>query len=273
MRNPGLGDTRIYINATEEQLEEFPDYNSTAAEAMENALGTDDPNAVTEEQLTGDTMTDGAVITEDTQGAALTDEPVVSDTETMMAADNTAMTGTDATMTDADTTVVVVDGDADATQPLETAQVETDTMGTTGTMATSPFTRRDGTPAREPMFGETAFEADPNYTVDGYEAYTGDYNTLLDEGAVEEAKLFSAVTGEEIGEVEDAIEENGQVVALVLDIGGFLGLGEHTITVSPDQVSYVRDPGVLSDVRVYINATKEQLEAIPSYNADLQGLQ
>ena len=294
MRNPGLGDTRIYINATEEQLEEFPDYNSTAAEAMENALGTDDPNAVTEEQLTGDTMSDGAVITEDTQGAALTEEPVVGDTETMMAADESAKPMTDTAMTDtgADTAVVVVGGDEATTeQPLETAQTDTTVLGTDavtptdtdnmvttdGAMVTengaSPFTRRDGTMVREPAFGTTAFEADPNYTVDGYEAYQGDYRTLLDEGGIEEAKLFSAVTGEEIGEVEDAIEENGQVVALVLDIGGFLGLGEHTITVAPDQVSYARDPGLLADVRVYINATKEQLEEVPSYNADLQGLQ
>ena len=131
------------------------------------------------------------------------------------------------------------------------------------------YTRMDGSPAAEPVFGDP-FEVDANYAVDGMETYTaGTYRDMLDEASVEEAKLFSAVTGEEIGEVEDALEENGQLSALVLDIGGFLGMGEHTITVAPDQVTYMRDPGLLSDVRVYINATEEQLKEYPSYNADL----
>ena len=268
MRNPGLGDTRIYINATQEQLEQLPDYNSQAAAAMESAVGTLEGTVATEDGdvVPAETVTDDTnMAEEDTQADMITDE-TVTENETMMADDET---------------VVVVEGDTDAMATTETAQAtdavtptDTDnTMTTDGAAVTengaTMFTRRDGTAVREPMFGETRFEADPNYTVEGYEAYTGDYNTLLEEGAVEEAKLFSAVTGEEIGEVEDAIEENGRVVALVLDIGGFLGLGEHTITVAPDQVSYARDPGLLADVRVYINATKEQLEAVPSYNADL----
>ena len=130
----------------------------------------------------------------------------------------------------------------------------------------SPF--GDRAVMNEPVFGDP-FEVDPNYTVDGYERFDGTYTDMLGEAEVEEAPLYSAVTGEEIGEVEDALEQDGVLSALVLDIGGFLGLGEHTITVAPDQVTYVRDPGLLSDVRVYINATKEQLEAYPSYNADL----
>ena len=181
MRNPGLGDARVYINATEEQLENYPRYEYEAAEA----------------------------------GMA---EPVT-----------------------------VAEGTA---------------------AGAAAFMRRDGTPAAEPVFGDR-FEVDPAYAVDGYERYEGSYTDMLGEAEVEEAPLYSAVTGEEIGEVEDALEENGVLSALVLDIGGFLGIGEHTITVAPDQVTYVRDPGLLSDVRVYINATKEQLEAYPSYNADL----
>ena len=196
MRNPGLGDTRVYINATQEQLENYPRYEYQAAD-----LG----------------------------------EPIVDGDDTMMA-DSTETVGETDTMT-------------------------TDTMAADGT-----FMRRDGTAVAAPVFGDTTFDVDPNYQVEGYEMATVD---ALTEGDVEEAPLYSAVTGEEIGEVEDAISENGAVNALVLDIGGFLGLGEHTITVRPDQVSYMRDPGVLSNVRVYINATQEQLEEYPSYNADL----
>ena len=283
MRNPGLGDTRIYINATQEQLEQLPDYNSQAAAAMESAVGTlegtvatDDGDVVPAETVTEENQVEtDAVVAEETTQAAEVVEQEVEETDTMMADG-----GTDAAATTDDATVVVVE-EADTTeQPVETAQAtdavtptdSDNTMTTDGAVVTengaSPFTNRAGDMVAQPVYGDEQFVADPNYTVEGYET-VGDYNTLLDEGAVEEAPLYSAVTGEEIGEVEDALTENGALSALVLDIGGFLGLGEHTITVAPDQVMYMRDPGVLSDVRVYINATKEQLEAIPSYNADL----
>ena len=191
MRNPGLGDTRVYINATEEQLTELPAYEYQAADLGDRIVPANDGM-----------LTDNAV---------------------------------------------------DAT--------------TTSSVATGFATMR-GAQVAAPVFGE-AFVVDSAFQPEGFERYEGTYDGLLDEGSVEEAPLYSAITGEEIGEVEDALTENGVVTALVLDIGGFLGIGEHTITVRPDQVSYARDPGLLSDVRVYINATEEQLKAYPSYNADL----
>ena len=236
-RNPGLGDTRVYINATKEQLESYPRYEYEAAD-----MG----------------------------------EPLVEGDNAMLADGNTEAATTDGT------TVVVVENEAadtmveaaptDETVVVAQTETTTDSMAETavpGTMvAEGTYMRRDGSLAAAPVYGND-FAVDENYMVEGYERYDGTYDGLLDEGAVEEAKLFSAVTGEEIGEVEDTISENGVVTALILDIGGFLGLGEHTITVRPDQVSYVRDPGVLADVRVYINATEEQLKEYPSYNADL----
>lgn len=259
-RNPGLGDTRVYINATQEQLEDYPRYEYQAADLGtpivdgDNAMLADDTAMATDTMATDTMTTDTEVIATD-EMADGTPVVVVDESSTMsdttMATDNTVVAQTDTMTTD---TPVVTD----------------DTMATTDTMAGGTFMRRDGTPVAAPVFGDNAFDVDPNYTVDGYEPYTdGDYNQMLTEGDVEEARLYSAVTGEEIGEVEDAISENGTVSALVLDIGGFLGLGEHTITVRPDQVSYVRDPGLLSSVRVYINATEEQLQDYPSYNADL----
>ena len=214
MRNPGLGDTRVYINATEEQLEAYPQYEYEAAD--------------------------------------LAVAPVDGD-DTMMAND---------------TTVVVTDADPVTPATETTPTDETVVVAQTDTMAEGAYMNRAGDPVAEPVFGDE-FTVDPAFTVDGYEPYAGSYTDMLTEADVEEAPLYSAVTGEEIGEVEDALESNGVLSALVLDIGGFLGLGEHTITVAPDQVTYVRDPGLLSNVRVYINATEEQLKAYPSYNADL----
>lgn len=79
------------------------------------------------------------------------------------------------------------------------------------------------------------------------------------------ASVYGA-NDEDIGDVVKLIlNSDGSVKQMVLDIGGFLGMGEHRIAVNLDQVSIVRnDSG--DDVRVYIDATKETLKAQPAYN-------
>jgi len=73
---------------------------------------------------------------------------------------------------------------------------------------------------------------------------------------------------EDIGDVEKLIlNSDGSVKQIVLDIGGFLGMGEHRIAVNLDQVSIVRNESG-DDVRVYIDATQETLKAQPAYNED-----
>ena len=50
---------------------------------------------------------------------------------------------------------------------------------------------------------------------------------------------------------------------VVLDIGGFLGLGEHQVAVTLDELQIMRDPDGLN--RAYIDATQAELEAQPEY--------
>lgn len=50
---------------------------------------------------------------------------------------------------------------------------------------------------------------------------------------------------------------------MVLDIGGFLGLGAHTIALGMDEVSVLHDGG--NDLRIHVDATREQLEQMPEY--------
>lgn len=71
---------------------------------------------------------------------------------------------------------------------------------------------------------------------------------------------------EDIGEVDKLVlNDDGTVKQLVLDIGGFLGMGEHRIAVPLDQANIVRSEKG-DDVRVYVDATKEKLKAQPEYN-------
>ena len=73
------------------------------------------------------------------------------------------------------------------------------------------------------------------------------------------------VNDERIGEVSDLLlADDGQVTAAVVDVGGFLGIGEKPVSLDLSQIDILRnDAG--DDVRVYVPMTKEQLEALPTH--------
>lgn len=69
---------------------------------------------------------------------------------------------------------------------------------------------------------------------------------------------------ETIGEISDLAIKNEQVEALILSVGGFLGVGDHYVAVSPSSVklSYdAKDDKWLASM----NTTKEALKAAPEF--------
>jgi len=70
---------------------------------------------------------------------------------------------------------------------------------------------------------------------------------------------------EDVGEINRMVlDNNGQVKLYVLDIGGFLGMGEREIAVTPKELNIVRNAKG-DDLRVYIDANKDTLKAQPEY--------
>lgn len=75
---------------------------------------------------------------------------------------------------------------------------------------------------------------------------------------IDDMDIYSA-TGEEVGEVEDLLmDEQGQIVALTADVGGFLGVGAREVMLRLDQVT-------LEDDRLVVQMTEEQLEQLPEW--------
>ena len=69
-----------------------------------------------------------------------------------------------------------------------------------------------------------------------------------------------------IGEVSEILlTDAGAVDGTVIDVGGFLGIGEKPVELKIGDVNILREDGG-DDVRVYTALTKEELEAMPSYN-------
>jgi sporulation protein YlmC with PRC-barrel domain len=69
---------------------------------------------------------------------------------------------------------------------------------------------------------------------------------------------------ENVGEISDIALKNNQIDALILSVGGFLGVGEHYVAVSPQSVSIRHDEK--NDKWVAsMNTTKEALKAAPEF--------
>ena len=105
--------------------------------------------------------------------------------------------------------------------------------------------------------------AAPAVEVEGYERYDYAADTTLDV-TLDDADVYSSVTGEDIGEVDDVHMDAGTGrTYLELEIGGFLDIGDKDIAVPLEQVSIYRGG---DEYRVYIAATEEQLKSYPEFD-------
>jgi hypothetical protein len=72
---------------------------------------------------------------------------------------------------------------------------------------------------------------------------------------------------ENIGQVSEVvISEDGQVRAIIVGVGGFLGIGEHEVALDMNQVNFASDPQDPSQVYLIANMTAEQLENAPEFD-------
>ena len=69
---------------------------------------------------------------------------------------------------------------------------------------------------------------------------------------------------ETVGEITDIAIKNNQIDALILSVGGFLGVGEHYVAVSPASVS-VRHDAKNDKWLASMNTTEEALKAAPEF--------
>ncbi len=70
--------------------------------------------------------------------------------------------------------------------------------------------------------------------------------------------------GKSIGELKDILIGNdGRVQAMVIGVGGFLGLGEKNVAVDYD---YLQRNGSIAPNRITLNMTEQDLRSAPSFN-------
>lgn len=141
--------------------------------------------------------------------------------------------------------------------------------GMTGTTADAEL------PADAPVAADTATEAQTEGAAPAVPTIASDGTMTLPDGyAVIERDTLTAelltgadVRGSEdtsIAEVSDLVlTGEGQVTDVILDVGGFLGIGARSVAIPMDRVTVAQAEG--GAVRIWVNMTREELEALPEH--------
>jgi len=90
-------------------------------------------------------------------------------------------------------------------------------------------------------------------------------------GEMRASKLIgSKVTNaanESVGEINDVVlGRDGKVAAVIIGVGGFLGMGERDVAIGYSGLKFAKDSS--NRVVITVNATKDQLKAAPAWKWD-----
>ena len=81
------------------------------------------------------------------------------------------------------------------------------------------------------------------------------------------AELRSRPENTKIGSIDElVIDKDGQIVAVIVGAGGFLGMGERDVAISWDSIQAETDAE--GDTRFFVNMTEEQLKNAPKFKRD-----
>lgn len=136
------------------------------------------------------------------------------------------------------------------------------------TTAAAPATTTE--PAATTMAPATTAET-PAATTDTTANAAVDRATLkaLDTAAIRSEELVGTTVyganDENVGEIGDIVlSQDGKVESVIIDVGGFLGMGEKEVAIGMDNLSFLADED--GDKYLYTAFTKEQLDAAPAYD-------
>ncbi|AGF74765.1 hypothetical protein BAnh1_08910 [Bartonella australis AUST/NH1] len=127
-----------------------------------------------------------------------------------------------------------------------------------GLMVSSVYAQPSVMPSASEMISSTGIvQVDSNTVV----RYVTPAATDFTASSLIGAQVYN-VDDENIGEVKDIILDKDDVGGFVIGVGGFLGIGERYVAVSPETVQMTNDYGKWKFI---INATKDSLKTAPEF--------
>lgn len=148
----------------------------------------------------------------------------------------------------------------DATAPAATTETPTGVAPSTKTMAP------DATTTVPPAAGTTAQNATDGAAADGY--LTEQSETQISANDFLGKAVYTA-DDQTIGDINDLlVEKDGGIVAAVVGVGGFLGIGEKDVAVPFGKITVSREvaqDGGEGEVRLTTTETAESLRTAPEF--------
>ncbi|UWR32741.1 PRC-barrel domain-containing protein [Sulfitobacter sp. W027] len=236
------GERFLVVNTSKEMLEQAPEFERpmVEGEAMDGA-------AMNEAETETEEMAN-EVETETEEAAA----EVETETEEM-AQETEAETEEMANEVEAESEEMA----QEAEQMAENAEAETEEAveGENTTVITG-----DETVEREML-------PRPEVEREGYAAAEAEMIQQMTAEDLEGSYVYGA-NDETVGEIDTLlIGDDGKIDRVVINVGGFLGLGEKPVAVTFDELQILKNVEG-DDVRIYIDSTEERLESQPEYQGE-----
>ena len=146
---------------------------------------------------------------------------------------------------------------------LESAPIYDEKMVFEAT-ATEPVAAADTTATTTEMAPAATDTMAPEATAEG--TMTDgmvDYATMTEADLI--GKRVYGPNDEDVGEISAvALAEDGKIMAAVVDVGGFIGMGEKPVALGADMLKLVQ--GAEADETIFrVSMTQDQLKALPTY--------
>lgn len=145
-----------------------------------------------------------------------------------------------------------------------------------GVAATVPEDSSAAAPATAPVITDEAAEAIPQATgttpqMTDPDMPPADEMKLVDPALISAEKLIGTevkvADDTKVGEIGDVLlDKNGKVEAYVIDVGGFLGIGQKPVAMSAQSVQVMAD--AKGTMTIYSPFTKEQMETQAAYDEE-----
>ncbi len=159
---------------------------------------------------------------------------------------------------------------------MTTALVAMTSMGAVAQTTTAPATGNEAPAATQtvPGFVVSNFTGKNLYAFDNEEAreIAEDQAAGNDAARWENSEMFNENRDawEDVGSISDVVMTNdGDVRGILIDVGGFLGLGARTVMVDFEQLNFVADANAAEDLSNFVvvaTLNREELEALPEWD-------
>ena len=127
------------------------------------------------------------------------------------------------------------------------------TTGQNTTTTQPPSTSQNQAQTQQPAPGSASL------TVSGLEAG----NVIMASNLIGSTVYSSA--NENVGSVNDVIfSKDGKIQAIIIGVGGFLGLGEKDVAVPLDRIQFSRDEN--NNMKYTVSASRQELEQAPAFD-------